>query len=119
MKRILYVDDNQDDHVVALHFFSEKNIDIACVKNTKEAFKELKREKYDLVVCDMMMPGEDGLFFAKKLTDENIEIPLILTSGMASLRGYKDYHGLKNYLGFILKPITPEKIDHILEKVEL
>lgn len=115
MISILYVEDNPDDAEMAIRLFSNSDMDMTCVANVNAAFVAMEKDNYDLVVCDMMMPGQDGRIFAKKFTDSDIQTPFILTSGVSSLRGFNGYHGLKNYLGFILKPITLDKIDRFLE----
>ena len=113
MKSILYIEDNQDDAYAAICLFEGTDMNIRCVDNISAAFNELAKNTYDLIVSDMLMPGQDGLSFAKKLSTSDIETPFILTSGVAALRGFESYHGLKNYLGFMLKPITPEKIEKL------
>lgn len=114
MKKILYVDDNPDDAEAILRAFKNSDMAVKCVSDVNAALQE-KSSDYDVVISDMLMPGDDGLSFAKKFTD-SFDISLILTSGVSTLRGFDEYKGLKNYLGFILKPITPEKLNKFLEE---
>lgn len=115
--KILYIEDNRDDAYAAIRIFQNSYINLHCVHTCELAFEALKDGHYDLIICDLMLPGEDGLFFAKKLTASDINTPFILTSGSHSLRNFDNYHGLKNYLGFITKPITPEKVEELFNQM--
>lgn len=114
MKTILYVDDNEADRFAISEFFNNSGISIKCASSATEAYKELENAEYDLIICDMMMPVNDGLKFAKQISAMGIETPLMLTSGIPDLMSFNEYKGLNNYLGFILKPITPENIKRFL-----
>lgn len=110
--KILYIDDNEDDRYSTSRFFEESGMEIVCVENAEAGLTELTKGGYDLVISDILMPGEDGLEFAKRI---KTDIPVILASGELTLGGFKKYQGLRNYLGFILKPVTPEKLNAFLE----
>jgi two-component system OmpR family response regulator len=47
-----------------------------------EARKQLRTSAIDLIVLDIMMPGEDGLAFARYVR-ANMEVPIILLTAMA------------------------------------
>lgn len=113
MINLLYIEDSPDDRECALRSFRGTEFNVACVESVKDAFNALACEHYDIVVCDMLMPGDDGLSFAKQF--DALNTSLILTSGVSALKGFESYSGLRNYLGFILKPITPESIKKIME----
>lgn len=114
MKCILYIEDNQDDCYAAIRLFNDTDMSLTCVSDVNAAFTAMNKDDYDLVISDMLMPEQDGLSFAKRFSDSNIRTPFLLTSGVPALRSFDGYHGLKNYLGFVLKPITPEKIEGFL-----
>lgn len=112
MKKILYLDDNEDDRYAAVRTFKHSAFSFKCVSTTAEAIAELDSETYDVVISDLIMRGIDGLEFVKGL-DSGRNVPFILTSGVPALRSFENYSGLKNYLGFILKPITKEKLEQL------
>lgn len=114
MQRLLIIEDNEDDCLVMRRAFAESAFDVTFVSTVKDGFKELEYDDFDLVICDMMMPGEDGLSFAKRLSQQESSVRFILTSGIPALRRFDNYTGLKHYLGFILKPVTPEKVERVL-----
>lgn len=112
--RVLYIDDKEEDRVLGEIAFQGSGMELTCVDNVDDGFAMLQDQPYGLVICDMMMPGDDGLSFAKEISDLDTDTRFILTSGVPALREFNDYHGLQNYLGFILKPITPQKVMGLL-----
>lgn len=116
MKNLLYIDDNEGDSYAMSQYFADSDYVLNCVDNAIVGFAELAKEGYDMVICDIMMPGTDGLEFAKRLSGMGIKIPIILTSGIPTLKSFEHYNGIKNYLGFLLKPITPQSLDNFLRK---
>lgn len=116
MINILYLEDSEDDSVAAIRAFAYSDMNITCVSNAKDALKELAMKTYDCVVSDILMPVDDGLAFAKMLNEMNMAPKFIFTSGVPAFRSFNAYNGLKNYLGFILKPTTPEKIKKLMKE---
>lgn len=111
---LLYVDDNEGDRAMAFESCIGSDFKIHCVDNAETALDEVQNNHYGIVVCDMMMPGDDGLYFAKRMSEMALNVALVLISGLPSLKGFGEYKGFNNYLGFILKPITPEKIKKLM-----
>lgn len=114
MKLLLYIDDNEDDCGAAMRIFANTDIYLDCAPSVAHGLLALENGHYDLAICDMMMPDKDGLSFAKEISSSDINTPFLLASGVNSLQSFDNYKGLKNYLGFILKPLTPEKIAEFL-----
>jgi two-component system phosphate regulon response regulator OmpR len=48
------------------------------VPNTEQMDRLLAREVFNLVVLDLMLPGEDGLSACKRLRAANNQIPIIM-----------------------------------------
>jgi CheY-like chemotaxis protein len=77
--RVLHVDDERGFLQVAkqcLEIIGHFQVDTA--SSAEEAMEKVKKEKYDAVVCDYQMPGEDGLQFLMKLREKGDSIPFII-----------------------------------------
>lgn len=116
MERILYVDDCQADIEYTRELFDGEKIAIDSANNVDDGMNLLLRRKYAVVICDILMPGGNGVAFLKNLPKNNISVPSILTSGVEDFASFESYTGLPDYLGFILKPVTPEAIRRLMEK---
>ena len=66
-KRILVVDDDQRLRELVVRYLAEQGFDARAVPDAAGMDKQLSRERYDLVVLDLMLPGEDGLAICRRL----------------------------------------------------
>ena len=65
--RILVVDDDQRLRDLLTRYLGEQKFEVRAVRDAPEMDKYLARERYDLIVLDLMLPGEDGLAICRRL----------------------------------------------------
>ncbi len=65
--RILVVDDDQRLRELVVRYLTEQGFEARAVPDAAGMDKQLARERYDLVVLDLMLPGEDGLAICRRL----------------------------------------------------
>ena len=78
---ILIVDDHRDIRDLLARFLAKHGFRTAVAESAAAARKTLAAADIDLVVLDIMMPGEDGLSLTRFLR-EGTEIPVILLTAM-------------------------------------
>ena len=66
-KRILVVDDDQRLRELVVRYLTEQGFEARAAADAPGMDKLLARERYDLVVLDLMLPGEDGLAICRRL----------------------------------------------------
>ena len=69
--RILVVDDDQRLRDLLTRYLGEQQFEVRAVRDAPEMDKYLARERYDLIVLDLMLPGEDGLAVCRRLRAQN------------------------------------------------
>ena len=73
-----------DDNIRELEAFAMKNsgYDTECFESSKEFYKAIIKAVPDLILLDIMLPGDDGLAILKKLRDDPVteKIPVIIIS---------------------------------------
>ena len=76
---ILVVDDDNRIRELVKEYLEKNSFLITTAKNVSDAKKKLEILKFDIIVLDIMMPGESGLSLTNELkkTDSNPEITLI------------------------------------------
>ena len=81
--RILVVDDDQRLRDLLVRYLGGEGYEVKAVPDAPGMDKQLARERYDLVVLDLMLPGEDGLAICRRLTElmEQLDRPLKSTVG--------------------------------------
>lgn len=77
-KKILMVDDDARIRELLQRYLSEQGFDIKTVADAKEMDVALNAESFDLLVLDLMLPGEDGLAICRRLRANNMMSPIIM-----------------------------------------
>ena len=74
---ILIVDD--DDRIRALlkDYLSSKNYIVSSAENADDAKKKIEYLRYDIIILDVMMPGQDGYELTKEIK-KKLKVPIIL-----------------------------------------
>lgn len=105
MTKILIIEDEEPIRRVLVRILIDenKNFQITEAKNGKEGISYLKKEKFDLVLCDIKMPKMDGIEVLQETKTNNINIPFIILTGHGNLETAVDAMKLGAY-DFISKP---------------
>jgi DNA-binding NtrC family response regulator len=113
--RILIVDDEPIVRDSLLHWFLEEDYSVEVAEDGETALKLFEKDKYDLLLVDMKMPGISGLDLLTKIKEIDSEVIFILITAFASvptaIRALKD-----GAFDYITKPIDPEELSHVVEK---
>ena len=106
-RRVLVAEDEpliRLDIVQALKTFSQ--IVVGQVTNGKEAVEVARKEKPDVVLMDVKMPGGDGISATKVLSEEKIAPVVILTAQQPLVA-----EAIESGAGaYIVKPFEPEQL---------
>tara|TARA_B100000029_G_scaffold476395_1_gene520495 strand:- start:292 stop:969 length:678 start_codon:yes stop_codon:yes gene_type:complete len=117
---ILVVDDDDKIRELVKQYLEENYFLVTTAKDALEAKKILEIIKFDILILDIMMPGESGLSLTKYIK-KNDKTPIILLTarGEAENRIEGLELGADDYLG---KPFEPKelllRIKNILSKIE-
>ena len=76
--KILVVDDDLRLRQLLERYLGEQGFAAKAVDGAEAMDKALLREHYDLLVLDLMMPGEDGLAICRRLRGEKNEVAVIM-----------------------------------------
>jgi len=79
---VLVVDDHRDIREPLARYLEKHDVRVTAVDSSAAARRALRKAAVDLVVLDIMMPGEDGLQLCRHLR-ETTRIPVILLTAMA------------------------------------
>ena len=112
--KILIVEDDKEINKILITYLMDNNYDVISVYDGKEASERGRKETFDLVLLDLMLPYKNGETVIKELR-ENSDIPIIVISAksekeakLEALRiGADDY---------ILKPFD---LDEVLVRIEV
>ncbi len=117
---VLIVDDDDRIRELVKEYLVENNFIITTAKDAFDAKKKLEIIKFDILILDIMMPGQSGLSLTKEIKKkDNTPIILLTAKGETKERIAGLEVGADDYLG---KPFEPKelllRIKNILEKIK-
>ncbi len=77
-KKILMVDDDLRMRELLQRYLTEQGFSIKTVSDAKEMALSLESDPVDLLILDLMLPGEDGLSICRRLRGEGLSTPIIM-----------------------------------------
>ena len=105
---ILIVDDDDRIRKLLKDYLKEKKFVISTAQDALEAKSKLSHFKFDLLILDVMMPGQDGFELTREIRKKN-NIPIILLTAKGEvdnrIKGLE--LGADDYLG---KPFEPKEL---------
>ena len=117
---ILVVDDDNRIRDLVKQYLEENHFLITTAKDASDARKKIEIIKFDIIILDIMMPGESGLSLTEEIKKKDtIPIILLTAKGEAKDRIQGLEFGADDYLG---KPFEPKelllRIRNILNKIK-
>ena len=115
---ILIVDDDDRIRDLLKEFLRENNYIVSTSENAENAKIKLSHLKFDLIVLDVMMPGQNGYDFTNEIK-KKLKVPIILLTAKGEVENrIKGLElGADDYLG---KPFEPKelllRIKNIIDK---
>ncbi len=114
-KKILVVEDEKPMARALELKLKNEGFDITVAYQGKEAIEKLDKEKFDLVICDLIMPQVDGFGVLKHIKDKKINTKAVVASNLSQEDDKKKAEKL-GAIDFLVKSDIP--IAEIVKKVK-
>jgi len=82
--RVLIIDDDPDLARLVSRPLQRAGIEARCYESGEEGLAALEAEAFDVVVCDVCMPGLDGVEVCRRVRDNHRGLPVVLMTAYAS-----------------------------------
>ncbi len=109
---LLVIDDDRRIRALLQRYLGEQGYRVTLAENVAEATACLKNFDFDLIILDVMMPGENGFDFAAELRAEasaRAQVPILMLTARAEtedrIAGFEK--GVDDFLG---KPFEPREL---------
>ena len=105
---ILIVDDDDRIRNLLKDYLSENSYIVSTAKNADQAKERLKYLKFDIIILDVMMPGQNGYELTKEIKKQ-IKVPIILLTAKSEVENRITglELGADDYIG---KPFEPKEL---------
>jgi DNA-binding NtrC family response regulator len=85
MPNILVIDDEKPIRDALSNILTTEMYQVDIAENGKKGLEMIQEHTYDAILCDIKMPGLDGMEVMAKATEITPETPFILISGHGSI----------------------------------
>lgn len=115
-EKILVVDDEQNNTLIIEEDLQERDFTVFSADNGEDGIELYKKEKPDLVLLDVMMPGIDGIETLKRMKKINKNTPIIMISAHATINTAVEAMKI-GARDFLLKPVFLEQLDARIDEI--
>jgi DNA-binding NtrC family response regulator len=115
---ILVVDDDDPVRVMLARLLRTQGYTVLQAAHANEARTALESRKPDLVISDIVMPGESGIELRRSLAERWPELPVILISGY-SAEGPAEFAARTANTTFVQKPFAADQFLSLVEQTLL
>ena len=109
MPKILIIDDEKSIRKTLREILEYEKYQVDEATEGLEGISLIQKEKYDVVLCDIKMPKMDGIDVLEKITESNIDIPVVMISGHGTIETAVEAVK-KGAFDFIAKPLDLNRL---------
>ena len=113
--KTLVVDDNSVNIKLASRLLKQFNLDVTTASNGQECIDLVKKEDFDIIFLDHMMPGLDGIETVHILRESGYEMPIIALTAN-SYSGSRDKYIEEGFTDYLPKPFQYKELNKIMKK---
>jgi DNA-binding NtrC family response regulator len=104
MKTILVVDDDHGVRSLLRRALERQGHRVVDAESALDALDVLKHEPVDLALCDVMMPGRDGIWLTDQILSRYPDVPVALATGLLEMDPAITLR--PGVVGYIVKPFS-------------
>lgn len=107
--KLLIVDDEQKIRALIAKYAAFEGYEYSEAENGMEAVEIARKETFDLIILDIMMPELDGFSAAREIRKTEPNLPIILLSARGE--EYDKIHGFELGIDdYVVKPFSPKEL---------
>ena len=111
VQKILIVDDSKTELMFLTDLLVKNGFTVKTAENAEDAFRRLAEEKPELILMDVVMPGQNGFQLTRAITRDPLysDIPIFMctSKNQETDRVWGMRQGAKDY---IVKPVQPDEL---------
>ena len=111
IKKVLVVDDSKTELMYLTDMLVKNGFSVKTAENAEDAFRRLAEEKPELILMDVVMPGQNGFQLTRAITRDPLyaDIPIVMctSKNQETDRVWGMRQGAKDY---ITKPVNADEL---------
>jgi DNA-binding NtrC family response regulator len=113
MKTILVVDDDSGIRSLLRRVLESLGHRVQEAAGALEALDVLNRDRFDLALCDVIMPGHDGVWLAGQILARHPGLPVALATGLVEMDPTVTLR--PGVVGYLVKPFRHQAVASLLD----
>ena len=116
--KLLIVDDERAILESVYEQLCEMKLEVESIQmanGTREARELMEKEYFDIYLCDIVMPEEDGITFAKWVLEQYKDIKFIFLTAHADYNYMKEAISMQSF-DYLLQPASKEDLKNVVER---
>jgi DNA-binding NtrC family response regulator len=109
MTKVLIIDDERPIRSALRDILEYEKLQVDDAATGTEGLQKLEKDKYDLVLCDIKMPGIDGIEVLEKIMENGYATPVVMISGHGTIETAVEAVK-KGAFDFIAKPLDLNRL---------
>jgi two-component system nitrogen regulation response regulator NtrX len=109
MTKVLIIDDEKSIRNALRDILEYEKMQVEEASTGTEGLQKLEKDKYDLVLCDIKMPGIDGIEVLEKINEYGYSSPVVMISGHGTIETAVEAVK-KGAFDFIAKPLDLNRL---------
>lgn len=114
-EKILIVEDDINTLNGLAEILEEENFEIGKAKNARQALGEFKKNAFDLVLMDYLLPDQDGLELSRNVLENQPEIKIIMMTAFGTVKNAVNAMKMGIY-DYLTKPINLDELLIIIRR---
>jgi len=115
-KKILWIDDEIDSLKPHILFLEQKGFEIAKAMSGDDGIAEVKKQIFDLVLLDEVMPGKDGLSTLQEIKEVRPHLPVVMVTKSEQESLMEEAIGQK-IDDYLVKPVIPSQVLLVIKRI--
>jgi CheY-like chemotaxis protein len=111
---VLVVDDDDGVRRVLTRWASDLGYQVSAAADATEALEMMRRETVDVALCDVKMPGRDGVWLIDQLRRNYPFTSIVLATGMTEMDPMVTLRS--GVVGYIVKPFNRGELDDVIQR---
>lgn len=109
MNKVLIIDDEKPIRNALRDILEYEKMQVEDAATGTEGLQKLEKDKFDLILCDIKMPGIDGIEVLEKMMQQGYSAPVIMISGHGTIETAVEAVK-KGAFDFIAKPLDLNRL---------
>ncbi len=109
MKSILIIEDDITFGMMLKTWLGKKGFEVLSASTIARAVRQLETSSVDLILSDLRLPDNDGIFLLRWMNEKGLTIPLIIMTGYADIQTAVQAIKL-GAIDYVAKPVNPDEL---------